>query len=154
MPIEIERKFLIANNSWQNAGPQGLRMSQGYLCRASGRTVRVRLAGEKAWLTIKGAAEGISRSEFEYEIPAEDAKELLALCESTVIDKTRYRIPLGEHVWEVDVFHGDNDGLIVAEVELTNESEIPEMPDWIGEEVSDDRRYANSNLSKTPFSEW
>jgi CYTH domain-containing protein len=154
MAQEIERKFLLISDSWRDGSPAGTRMSQGYLSKAHGRTVRVRLAGEKAWLTIKGAGEGISRSEFEYEIPPADASELLALCELAIIDKTRYRIPFGQHVWEVDVFHGDNDGLVVAEVELGNEWESPEIPPWIGNEVSDDRRYANSNLSKTPFSAW
>lgn len=154
MGREIERKFLLSNDSWRDTAPDGVRMSQGYLSKTHGRTVRVRLAGEKAWLTIKGAGEGISRAEFEYPIPPDDAREMLGLCELSIIDKTRYRIPVGGHIWEVDVFHGENEGLVVAEVELADESETPEMPGWIGEEVSADRRYANSNLSKTPFREW
>jgi len=154
MAVEIERKFLVEDDRWRDGNPDGIRMAQGYLSREVGRTVRVRVAGEKAWLTIKGAAEGISRAEFEYEIPAEEGSQLLGLCEPTVIDKTRYLVPYGSHTWEVDVFHGDNEGLIVAEVELSEESEIPEMPSWIGGEVSDDRRYANSSLSRIPFSRW
>ena len=154
MAVEIERKFLVADDSWRDAADEGVRMSQGYLSRETGRTVRVRLAGGKAWLTIKGAAEGISRAEFEYEIPSADAKELLGLCEPSVIDKTRICVSYGQHVWEVDVFHGENEGLIVAEVELADESDQPELPPWIGGEVSDDRRYANSSLSRTPFCRW
>lgn len=129
-------------------------MSQGYLSKQRGRTVRVRLAGERAWLTIKGRAEGISRAEFEYEIPVEDAAELLPMCEPSIIDKTRYLVKVGRHVWEVDVFHGENEGLVVGEVELAEESDVPEMPPWVGAEVSADRRYANSVLSVTPFSKW
>ena len=154
MAVEIERKFLVADDSWRDAADEGVRMSQGYLSRETGRTVRVRLAGGKACLTIKGAAEGISRAEFEYEIPSADAKELLGLCEPSVIDKTRFCVTYGQHVWEVDVFHGENEGLIVAEVELADESDQPELPPWIGGEVSDDRRYANSSLSRTPFCRW
>ncbi|MBX3742852.1 MAG: CYTH domain-containing protein [Akkermansiaceae bacterium] len=154
MAVEIERKYLVADDSWRAENPEGIRMAQGYLSRETGRTVRVRVAGDKAWLTIKGAAEGISRAEFEYEIPAEEGSQLLALCEPSVIDKTRFLVPHGSHVWEVDVFHGENDGLVVAEVELADESEQPELPAWVGSEVSDDRRYANSSLSRTPFSRW
>lgn len=154
MALEIERKYLVADDSWRDNNPAGTRMSQGYLSRDSGRTVRVRLAGEKAWLTIKGAAEGISRAEFEYEIPPADASELLGLCVPAVIDKTRYRIPFGGHVWEVDVFHGENEGLVVAEVELGDEAEMPELPPWVDQEVSADRRYANSCLSEMPFKVW
>lgn len=154
MAVEIERKFLVRDASWREGEPAGMRMSQGYLSRERGRTVRVRLAGNQAWLTIKGMAEGISRPEYEYNIPVEDAAELLSLCTGSVIDKTRYPIAYGGHVWEVDVFHGENAGLIVAEVELADESEIPEMPPWVGEEVSEDRRYANSMLAERPFSEW
>lgn len=154
MATEIERKFLLADDSWNHGNPVGVRMAQGYLSRETGRTVRVRVAGEQAWLTIKGAAEGIVRAEFEYEIPVEEGKALLEICEKPVIDKTRYCISYGQHVWEVDVFHAENTGLTVAEVELQDASECPEMPPWIGEEVSDDRRYANSSLSRVPFSQW
>lgn len=154
MAVEIERKFLVADGSWRDGAAAGVRMSQGYLSRETGRTVRVRVAGEKAWLTIKGAAEGISRAEFEYEIPVAEAVELLGLCEPSVIDKTRFCVAHHGHIWEVDVFHGENEGLVVAEVELADAAEVPEMPPWVGEEVSDDRRYANSMLSRTPFSAW
>jgi adenylate cyclase len=154
MAIEIERKYLVAGDGWRSGNPSGIRMAQGYLSRETGRTVRVRVAGDKAWLTIKGAADGISRAEFEYEIPAEEGSQLLSLCESSVIDKTRFLVANASHVWEVDVFHGENEGLVVAEVELADESEQPELPSWLGPEVSEDRRYANSSLSKTPFSKW
>lgn len=154
MAVEIERKFLLADDSWREVAGNGTRMSQGYLSKQRGRTVRVRVAGDQAWLTIKGEATGISRAEFEYPIPVEEAVQLLELCEPSVIDKTRFAIPYGGHIWEVDVFHGENDGLIVAEVELADENERFEMPPWVGEEVSDDRRYANSVLSVTPFKNW
>lgn len=153
MATEIERKFLVKGDAWQ-AGSGGVRIAQGYLTRDPGRTVRVRIAGEQAWLTIKGRTEGISRAEFEYEIPAADARELLGLCLPSVIDKTRHRISHGGHVWEVDVFHGENAGLVVAEVELANEAVSPELPPWVGEEVSADARYYNSCLAVFPYSKW
>lgn len=154
MAVEIERKYLISGDGWRAESPVGVRMAQGYLSREAGRTVRVRVAGDRAWLTIKGATAGISRTEFEYEIPVEEGRQLLEMCEPSVIDKTRFLVPHGNHVWEVDVFHGENAGLIVAEVELRDESECPELPGWVGREVSDDRRYANSCLSRFPFSSW
>lgn len=150
MATEIERKFLVTGDGWESASA-GTRIAQGYLSIDADRTVRVRLAGNEAWLTIKGRSEGISRAEFEYPIPPDDARELLKLCLPSVIDKTRHRIPFGGHVWEVDVFHGDNEGLVVAEVELVDESVLPEIPPWAGVEVSDDPRYYNSSLSKLPF---
>lgn len=150
MASEIERKFLVRDDSW-NAGTPGVRMSQGYLSMDPDRAVRVRLAGENAWLTIKGRSSGITRAEFEYAIPAADARDLLELCLPSVIDKTRHRIPFGAHVWEVDVFHGDNEGLVLAEVELEDESASPELPPWAGIEVSYDARYFNSQLARHPF---
>lgn len=153
MAAEIERKFLVADDSWRD-GSRGVRIAQGYLSQDPDRTVRVRLAGEKAWITIKGRTQGITRAEFEYAIPPADARELLGLCLPSVIDKTRHEIRHGGHVWEVDVFHGGNDGLIVAEVELSDENETPEMPPWVGEEVSDDARYFNSHLATHPFTCW
>jgi len=153
MALEIERKFLVTDDSWK-IGATGLRMSQGYLSNDPERTVRVRIAGEKAWLTIKGKSEGISRAEFEYEIPVSDAGELLGLCLPTVIDKTRYEVNFEGHLWEIDVFHGENTGLVVAEVELENEDISPEMPPWIGSEVSGDVRYFNSKLSEQPYRFW
>lgn len=150
MATEIERKFLVTGDGWKSPS-DGTRIAQGYLSIDADRTVRVRLAGNNAWITIKGRTEGISRAEFEYPIPAEDARELLNLCLPSVIDKTRHRVSFGGHVWEVDVFHGDNDGLILAEVELADESVAPELPPWVGEEVSNDPRYYNSSLSSLPF---
>ncbi|RYD17579.1 MAG: CYTH domain-containing protein, partial [Verrucomicrobiaceae bacterium] len=138
---------------WRDGSP-GTRLSQGYLTRDSGRTVRVRTSGEKAWLTIKGNSEGIRRSEFEYEIPVEEGRELLGLCLPSVIDKTRYEVHFAGHLWEIDVFHGDNDGLIVAEVEIEDESVKPELPPWIGKEVSGEDRYYNSSLAVRPYAIW
>jgi CYTH domain-containing protein len=148
---EIERKFLVADGSW-NDGSRGVRIAQGYLSLDPERTVRVRLAGEKAWITVKGLSRGITRAEFEYPIPADDARDLLELCLPSVIDKTRHRIDFGGHAWEVDVFHGANDGLVLAEVELDDASMCPELPPWVGEEVSSDARFYNASLAIRPFS--
>jgi len=117
--------------------------------------VRLRVQGDRAWLTIKGKTHGASRTEFEYPIPTADAHAMLEeMCPQGVIDKTRYRIQVGEHVWEVDEFHGDNQGLVVAEVELDSEDQPFERPPWLGEEVTDDPRYYNSALSRTPYGQW
>ena len=153
MAAEIERKFLVTGDSW-NDGSLGVRIAQGYLSIDPDRSVRVRLAGDEAWLTIKGRTEGITRKEFEYLMPEKDARELLEMCLPSVIDKTRHRIPFGGHVWEVDVFHGANEGLVIAEVELADESVIIDPPPWAGAEVSDDARYYNSALATRPFGEW
>jgi CYTH domain-containing protein len=153
MPAEIERKFLLADDSWHDGSP-GVRIAQGYLSQDPDRTVRVRIAGETAWLTIKGRSEGITRAEFEYEIPLEDAKALLELCLPSVIDKTRHLITFGGHDWEIDVFHGDNEGLVVAEVELADVSDSPDIPPWLGAEVSSDPRYFNSCLAMNPYVKW
>jgi adenylate cyclase len=153
MGAEIERKFRVVSDVWRDGTP-GVRIAQGYLTQDPDRTVRVRVAGERGYLTIKGRSRGISRAEYEYEIPVAEARELLALCLPSVIDKTRHRVPHGDHVWEVDVFHGDNAGLIIAEVELENESISPEIPAWAGEEVSADNRYFNSCLAKEPYAKW
>ena len=153
MGMEIERKFLVRNTAMlDNQSGQDLR--QGYLSHTPETTVRVRIQGEQAWLTVKGRNEGARRAEFEYAVPVADAREMLALCPAGRIEKTRYRLPIGEHVWEVDVFHGDNDGLIVAEIELNHEDDAFELPAWIGKEVTDDARYYNSQLSQTPFCRW
>ncbi|MBC8128379.1 MAG: CYTH domain-containing protein [Gloeobacteraceae cyanobacterium ES-bin-144] len=152
MPVEIERKFLVANDSWRDESIKGARIAQGYLSRDSERTVRIRLTENDAWVTIKGMTNGIARAEFEYSIPTEDAAELLLMCLPSIIDKTRYRINFSGHVWEVDVFHGENDGLVIAEVELEDESVCPELPPWLGEEVSADHRYFNASLATHPFS--
>ena len=147
---EIERKFLVEDESWNDGSP-GVRIAQGYLSLDPDRTVRVRLSGENAWLTVKGRTEGIARAEFEYPIPPEEARDLLEMCLPSVIDKTRHRIDFGGHVWEVDVFHGANDGLVLAEVELDHASVCPQLPPWVGEEVSSDFRYYNASLAVTPF---
>ncbi len=151
MGVEIERKFLVADPSCVDGVP-GVRFAQGYLSLDPDRTVRVRLAGQDAWITIKGRTDGIRRAEFEFPIPPDDAARLLAMCPHPVIDKTRHRIDCGDHVWEVDVFHGDNGGLLLAEVELGDETEAPVLPPWIGREVSDDRRFLNASLVKSPYS--
>lgn len=150
MASEIERKFLVNGDAWNDGSP-GTRIAQGYLSMDADRTVRIRIAGENAWITVKGRTQGITRAEFEYAIPAADARDLLEMCLPSVIDKTRHRIDFGGHVWEVDVFHGANDGLVLAEVELDDESVVPELPPWLGEEVSHDVRYFNANLAVTPF---
>lgn len=154
MAIEIERKFLVKSDGWRNLAV-GEVYRQGYMSTENGLTVRVRVVGEQGYLTIKGPSVGNSRSEYEYPIPVEDAQEMLnTLCQSPLIEKTRYKISHGKLIWEVDEFAGDNHGLIVAEVELKEEAQVVELPDWIGEEVSHDRRYANSNLARNPFRKW
>jgi CYTH domain-containing protein len=161
MPTEIERKFLVIGEAWRSATDSdqspiaGIRYRQGYIFADRQRSVRVRVAGEQGYLTIKGATTGITRSEFEYPIPLAHALELLAtLCEPPLIEKTRYRIPHKHLTWEVDEFSGDNQGLVIAEVELTDPAQAIALPDWIGQEVSDDPRYYNSNLAKHPFTQW
>jgi CYTH domain-containing protein len=152
MAIEIERKFLTVNDAWRSAS--AVYFCQGYLNRSKERTVRIRVAGELGFLTIKGASTGASRAEFEYEIPLADAKQLLALCDGPLIEKYRRNITFAGMLWEVDEFLGDNQGLVVAEIELESESQSFSKPDWIGEEVTQDARYYNSNLSINPFSNW
>lgn len=152
MAVEIERKFLVTGLDWRTT--TGVSFSQGYLNRDKHRTVRVRIAGNKAYLTIKGITEGITRAEFEYEIPVSDAENLLMLCEKPLIQKIRHIIPYKNFKWEVDEFLGDNLGLVVAEIELTSEIESFEKPSWIGEEVTHDPRYFNSNLAQNPYNTW
>ncbi len=154
MPKEIERKFLLKNDSWRGHG-HGKRYRQGYLSTVKERTVRVRTAGDKAFVTIKGVSAGATRSEYEYEIPAADANEMLdQLCEKPLIEKTRYRISHAGLVWEVDEFEGENHGLITAEVELKDERQAVELPGWIGKEVTGNPDYFNSNLVAKPFTKW
>ena len=154
MAVEIERKFRTKGVDFL-ANQEGERLTQGYLSHDPRATVRLRVQGDRAWLTIKGKTHGASRSEFEYPIPTADAHAMLEeMCPQGLIDKTRYRIPVGEHVWEVDEFHGDNQGLVVAEVELDSEDQPFERPPWLGEEVTDDPRYYNSALSRTPYGQW
>ena len=155
MAKEIERKFLV-NGDFKSEAFKSIRIIQGYLSSVPERTVRVRVKGDKGFITIKGIgnASGITRYEWEKEIPVEDVKELLLICEPGVIDKTRYLVKAGEYTFEVDEFHGDNDGLIVAEVELPDENAPFERPDWLGEEVTGDSRYYNAALSVNPFKTW
>lgn len=153
MAKEIERKFLVSGEFRQDS-PESYRIMQGYFCSDPDRTVRVRVRGDKGFLTIKGrgSEDGLSRYEWEKEIPVTEAAELMALCGSGVIDKTRYLVPFGKHTYEVDVFHGANEGLVLAEIELSDEHEAFEKPSWLGEEVTGDVRYYNSMLSLHPFS--
>lgn len=160
MAIEIERKFLLLNDSWRAAADAGTRLLQGYMSRVTGKdavrsSIRIRTDGERGYLNIKSASLGIRRQEYEYPIPLADAEEMLAqLCVGAVIEKTRYHVRVGDHLWEIDVFAGDNAGLIVAEIELGDESEMFERPDWLGDEVSADPRYYNSCLADVPFTRW
>jgi len=154
MGTEIERKYLLKGPDWK-AGAEGTVVRQGYLSTDEEQTVRVRAIGEEGFLTVKGPTQGVSRLEFEFSIPLADAERILdELCPHPLIEKTRYRIRHGDLVWEVDEFSGANEGLVVAEVELSHEDEAISFPEWIGEEVSGDPRYFNSNLSVHPFTEW
>ena len=154
MAKEIERKFLVKPRNWSELGP-GLKIRQGYLSTAPERTVRVRTYGDHGYVTIKGKTSGISRDEYEYEIPFADATEILDhLCLHPRIEKTRYRISFKGHTFEVDEFTGANSGLTVAEAELKSADEKLELPDWIDRDVSDDPRYFNSSLAQKPFSTW
>lgn len=151
--VEIERKFLINSNLWMPSG-KGIHIRQGYLSVDKERVVRVRIADKKGFITIKGKLKGLSRSEFEYEIPANEAEILLKMSLNFIVEKTRFKEKIGELTWEIDVFSGENSGLILAEVELTNEDQVVDLPDWIVEEVSRDFRYYNSWLSANPYSKW
>lgn len=153
MGLEIERKFLVDSDQWRVLG-EPVHYMQGYLVADGIRTVRVRVAGEKGFITIKGPTEGFSRSEFEYPIPAEEAAELLALSATPVIEKFRTRILFEGHIWEIDEFKGLNKGLILAEIELQSESQSFGVPPWIGKEVTGDVRYFNSYLSLHPYTTW
>ncbi len=154
MAHEIERKFLVNGEAWR-ALAEGTHYRQGYLSTVKERTVRVRTINDKGFLTVKGITRGISRLEFEYEIPVAEAKQMLDdLCEQPLVEKSRYKIEQGGLTWEVDEFFGVNQGLIVAEVELSTEDQEYEKPEWIGDEVSGDPRYFNSNLIKHPFTQW
>jgi CYTH domain-containing protein len=152
MGTEIERKFRVKEGTWRNV--KGTSYRQGYLSTVKERTVRVRTIEDKGYLTIKGIAIGASRMEFEYEIPHQDAATLLHSCEKPLIEKNRYRVEHGGFVWEVDEFFGENQGLIVAELELESEDQYFPKPDWVGEEVTGDPRYFNSNLIKNPYTKW
>ena len=153
MGREIERKFLVCGTPWA-AGGTCQRLVQGYLSLDPERTVRVRISGDTAWLTVKGITSGCSRAEHECEILIAAAEGMMTLCLPGVIEKTRHHIYFGHHLWEVDEFHGANAGLVVAEVELDSETEEFEKPPWLGEEVTQDPRYYNASLSRHPFSAW
>ncbi|MDK1081939.1 MAG: CYTH domain-containing protein [Anaerolineae bacterium] len=152
MPTEIERKFLVIGDGWRT--DKGIRIRQGYLNRERGRIVRVRIAGDNGYITIKGITTGISRAEFEYAIPAVDAGQLLQMCDGRLIEKVRHVVVHKGTSWEVDEFHGDNSGLLIAEVELEFEEQTFEKPVWLGAEVTGDVRYYNSYLSQHPYASW
>ncbi|MFQ4135822.1 CYTH domain-containing protein [Nodosilinea sp. PGN35] len=154
MGQEIERKFLVVGDDWRRLA-QGEMIRQGYIPTQDARTVRVRRVGDRAYLTLKGPAVGLVRPEFEYPIPLADAQLILdTLCQPPLIEKTRYRLPLGNVVWEIDDFHGDNQGLVVAEVELTSPDQVVDLPGWVGAEVTHDPRYQNSSLARHPYKLW
>ena len=154
--IEIERKFLVTSDAFKRDFVRKNYIAQGYLNSTPERTVRVRIKGETGYLTIKGKSNetGLSRFEWEKEIALAEAKALLQLCEKGIIEKNRYEVKVGEHLFEVDEFFGENEGLLIAEVELQSETENFEKPNWLGKEVTQDQRYYNSNLSKNPFLNW
>lgn len=154
--IEIERKFLVTSDAFKKEAFTQNRIAQGYLSAVPERTVRVRIKGDKGFLTIKGGSNesGLSRFEWEKEIPVDEATSLLKLCEKGVIDKTRFEVKMENHVFEIDEFHGENEGLVMAEIELESETETFEKPNWLGKEVTNDNRYYNSYLSKNPYKNW
>ncbi|MCW8944188.1 MAG: CYTH domain-containing protein [Sedimenticola sp.] len=155
MAIEIERKYLVINDKWKDNVISESVLKQGYVANQPNATVRVRIAKGHAHLNIKSATTGITRAEYEYEIPLADAEKILAeIAEQPFIDKTRYKVRCGDHTWDLDQFAGENSGLVMAEIELTHENEPFELPEWAGEEVSGDARYYNSCLVKKPFSTW
>lgn len=150
---EIERKFLVDTKKWQPSG-KGTKIKQGYLMANSNKNVRVRIKGDKAFLTIKGQPEGIKRTELEYEIPVKDAEVMLNMIDGFPVTKTRYLETKSEFTWEIDVFEKENEGLVLAEVELENEDDSPELPEWITEEVSENEKYFNYYLAEHPYSKW
>ena len=156
MSIEIERKFLVKDDGFKNESVRKIRITQKYLSSVPERTIRVRIKGKKGFITIKGIGNksGASRFEWEREISVKDTKDLLKMCEPGIIDKTRYNVKYGDHTFEVDEFYGENEGLIIAEVELSSEDEKFDKPDWLGGEVTSDIRYFNSMLIKKPYSTW
>jgi adenylate cyclase len=153
--MEIERKFLVHKDNWLRLSkPAGILYIQGYLGIDDDKIIRVRVAGEQGFLTIKGRSETISHPEYEYSIPADDARELMRQYTKNQVEKVRTRIPAGNHVWEVDEFHGDNEGLLMAEIELESPDDVFEKPAWLGEEVTGDKRYYNACLSIHPYGRW
>lgn len=154
MAREIERKFLVKGDEWR-AGAEGVRLRQGYLSSVKERTVRIRTVGDRAYITVKGLTVGVTRTEYEYEIPFDECTAMLdRLAEKPLIEKVRYRIPFGGFIWEIDEFEGANAGLVVAEIELPDAGTPFEKPSWAGDEVSDDPRYFNSNLVRHPYTTW
>ena len=155
MATEIERKFLVINNHWRAAADAGMDVIQGYFTTDQQSSIRVRLSGDRASLNIKSATLGVTRSEYDYPIPAADAREMLEhLCTKPLIEKKRYHVRHGQHLWEIDVFSGENEGLVVAEIELAHSDEQFIRPSWLGVEVSDDPRYYNVCLVQHPYSHW
>jgi adenylate cyclase len=155
MPVEIERKFLLCSDAWRNQARSRVLMRQGYLSSGNRCSIRARIGGDSAWLNLKAKRSGMTRLEYEYPIPVEEANEILdELCEGPLIEKYRHEVVLGAHVWEIDEFLGSNAGLIVAEIELDSETESFERPSWLGDEVTTDERYYNFNLAKHPFTLW
>ena len=153
MNKEIERKYLVKSNNWQKLA-KGVFYCQGYIRTSGKQTVRIRIIGQQGYLTLKGENIGSTRAEFEYPIPITDAREILAtLCDRPLIEKIRYKIPQGDLIWEVDEFLGENAGLVIAEVELTDENQEIKLPEWIDRQVTDPKYY-NSNLAKHPYSQW
>jgi len=156
MAVEIERKFLVLDDSFKHEAFSKSHIRQGYLSSDRGKTIRIRIRDTHAYITIKGPSldGGLSRYEFEQEIPLDDAEKLMTLCEPGIIDKTRWLVKSGEHTFEVDEFYGDNEGLVMAEVELSSPDEKPKIPHFIGKEVTGDRRYYNSQLRRNPYCNW
>lgn len=155
MPIEIERKFLVRADAWRDASTSSSELRQGYLNLERRCSIRVRTDGGRGWLNIKGATVGVQRPEYEFEIPVSEAEELLSnFAVAPPIEKIRHLVPHGKHVWEIDEFRGANSGLVVAEIELGDANEYVELPDWVGQEVTDDVRYYNTSLTRHPFSKW
>ena len=155
MGVEIERKYLVNHELWAKVKPQkSISIKQSYLSRDPEKTIRLRVADDKGYITIKGPTKGIARKEFEYEIPGEEADELMREFTTDVIEKIRHHVVFENKLWEVDEFKGENEGLIIAEIELESEDETVELPNWIAEEVTTDKRYANSNLIRNPFKTW
>lgn len=158
MAKEIERKFLVKKDRWEwkdVEGVKGKAYRQGYIPTAKGATVRIRIIKEKkAYLTLKGPTHGFTRSEFEYKIPVADARQMLYELCSDCVEKTRYKVPMNGLIWEVDVFHGENEGLVTVEVELQSEDQEINLPDWVGREVTQTSRYSSSNLARLPYSKW
>ncbi len=154
MALEIERKFLVSNDDWKPLVANSFSIKQGYLNLDPERTVRVRITEDRAHITIKGKTNGISRAEFEYQIPLQDGEQLILLSEGVLIEKVRHEVKYEDNIWEIDVFLGRNKGLVMAEIELTSENQTFKIPPWIGKEVSADTRYYNANLVRHPYLNW